>query len=456
MTPYLLVDFGTTSTKAALVDLDTGAFAHPQRYPAIPSIPGPSGHFELPLGALRRRFLEICADGQAQAPLHGILLCSEMHGFALLDAQDQPLGNYISWKDERSRHPLGGQDTFSLVAGQLGPDFKQLTGMRPRPGFPLMNLIHQGRAAALPNRALLLSLPCWLSRCCGEATGLIHPTMLAGMALYDLGRSEVSAELLALVRDLTGCTLDLGRPAPPQAVAGYWCQDGARVPIYAGVGDHQCAVLGAANLPGQSLSLNLGTGSQASVIGGESHNEELETRPFFDELPLQTITHIPAGRALAAHLGFLSQIRGSEAQGFWDLLAALGEAELAGATMHFDLSMFKSARGYQEGGGITGIEEDAYTLENYLSSLLRSFLDQYLEVRDLLDPPHQLAQAILSGGLARNLPRLHQLFARRAGLEALPATPLDETLLGLRTLALVADGRAATVLEAQRIFGRAC
>lgn len=135
MTPYLLVDFGTTSTKAALVDLDTGAFAHPQRYPAIPSIPGPSGHFELPLGALRRRFLEICADGQAQAPLHGILLCSEMHGFALLDAQDQPLGNYISWKDERSRHPLGDRIPSPWWPGSWARTSSSLPACAPGPAF---------------------------------------------------------------------------------------------------------------------------------------------------------------------------------------------------------------------------------------------------------------------------------------------------------------------------------
>jgi sugar (pentulose or hexulose) kinase len=457
MAPYLLVDFGTTSTKSALVDLDTGAFAQVRRYAAIPNIAAPHGHFEIPLEALRRRFLEICADGQAQAPLRGILLCSEMHGFALLDRQGRPLSNYISWKDERSREEVQGRDTFSLVAGQLGPAFKQLTGMRPRPGFPLMNLAHLGRAIALPAAARLVSLPCWLARCTGEAADLIHPTILAGMALFDLRRAAVSAELLALLRDLTGCAFSLGEPAPAHQVAGYWRQGGARVPIYAGVGDHQCAVLGAANLPRQSLSLNLGTGSQASVIGGDGPGSELELRPYFDEHLLQTITHIPAGRALAAHLDFLAQVRGApDSREFWAMLAALGETGLQQATLRFGLSLFKSARGYREGGSIAGIEEGAYTLENYLASLLASFLDQYLEVRDLLDPHHRLDRAILSGGLARNLPRLHQLFARRAGCQALPATSLDETLLGLRTLALVADGRASTALEAQGIFGRNC
>ncbi|MCC7261635.1 MAG: hypothetical protein IT369_03840 [Candidatus Latescibacteria bacterium] len=457
MTPYLLIDFGTTSTKSAVVDLDTGAFAHQRRYPAIPSVAGPQGHFEIPLGALRERFLRICADGQAQASLQGILLCSEMHGFALLDQAGQPLSNYISWKDERSLEPVQGQDTFSLVAGQLGPAFKDLTGMRPRPGFPLMNAAHLGRSTSLPSKVRLVSLPCWLAAGPAATAAGIHPTILAGLGLYDPRRGAVATPLLLLLRELTGAAFAVGEAAPASQAAGYWGQDGARVPIYVGVGDHQCAVLGAGNLPGQTLSLNLGTGSQVSAIDGRGAAGELETRPYFDTHLLQTITHIPAGRALAAHLDFLAQVRGVPTpQDFWSMLACVDQDQIDRATLTFGLSLFKSARGYRDGGSINHLEEGSFTLENYLASLLRSFLDQYLEVRALLDPDHRLEPAILSGGLARNLPCLHQLFSRRARCQALPATPVDETLLGLRTLALVAAGRARTCLEAQAIFGRTC
>lgn len=456
MTPYLLVDFGTTSTKSALVDLDTGLFSHEGRYPALPRVAGPAGQFEISLEALGRRFRQICADGHARAPLEGILLCSEMHGFALLDESGRPLSNYISWKDERSLERVAGQDTFGLIARELGPAFKALTGMRPRPGFPLMNAAHLGRCQRLPERVRLVSLPCWLAGAEGAAAGM-HPTMLAGLAVYDLGRGEVAAELLALLRQLTGVSFGVAAPAPASQIAGYWRHERGRVPVYVGVGDHQCAVLGAANLPGQTLSLNLGTGSQVSVIDGRATAPELETRPYFDTHLLQTITHIPAGRALATHLDFLGQVRGgADSREFWAMLAALDQAALDQASLGFGLSLFKSARGYDGGGSISRIEEGQYTLPNYLASLLGAFLDQYLEVRDLLDPDHLLRRAVLSGGLARNLPRLHQLFGQRAACEALPATTVDETLLGLRTLALVAAGRAASCLEAQEVFGRQC
>ena len=147
MTPYLLIDFGTTSTKAAAVDLDTGTFSPPRSFPSVAILPAPAGHSEVSLEGIGARFEEICryyrdAVGLALA---GIVLCSEMHGFAVLDERNRPLTPYIGWRDERSLEPVDGVSTFDLVIGRLGSSFKAITGMNPRPGFPLLNLIHLGR-----------------------------------------------------------------------------------------------------------------------------------------------------------------------------------------------------------------------------------------------------------------------------------------------------------------------
>ena len=105
---------------------------------------------------------------------------------------------------------------------------------------------------------------------------------------------------------------------------------------------------------------------------------------------------------------------------------------------------------------IDGILEGALEVDNYLASLLRAFVNQYVKAIDLLEPQHHVDRAILSGGIARNLPNLRDLLAWRTGYEVLPATEIDESLLGLRTVALVADGRAGSCFEAQRMFGRDC
>ena len=80
-------------------------------------------------------------------------------------------------------------------------------------------LVHLLRESSLPDGLHVVSLPDWLARASGEATGLGHPTMLAGLALYDLDAGRASDELLALVRDLTGRAVRVGVPAEAAAVA---------------------------------------------------------------------------------------------------------------------------------------------------------------------------------------------------------------------------------------------
>jgi len=465
MGPYLLIDFGTTSTKSALVDLDTGVFSHFERHSAIPPQPAPAGHHEVPLEAIRSRFDEICSHYCDLSPdLGGVVLCSEMHGFAVLDSDTRrPLTPYISWLDARALD----SDTFSLVCQRLGDRFRDITGMRPRPGFPLLNLTHLARSAGLPTSALVVSLPAYLAA--GEsppdAPVLEHPTILAGMAVYDVRTRQVSAELLDLVRDLTGFAPLLGVPAEPAVVAGHWSGGECPLPVFVGVGDHQCSVLGSCTTPGNAASLNLGTGSQVTVISRPVPGAEVEVRPYFDQRQLCTVTHIPAGRALAEYVGFLERVLAaggpaSEGQAtrpdFWQRLSALTLSDLDAATLEIDLSIFEGARGYSDGGGITRVHEGSLTPDNYLASLLKTFVEQYVDVLQAFDPGHDLERLVLSGGIARNLPNLATLLQERTGYETTPATELDESLLGLRSLALVADGRSPTCVEAQKVFGRDC
>ncbi len=466
MDRFLLVDFGTTSTKSALLQLDGGRFEHLRRHPALPALPGPAGRHEVPLAAIRERFHDLCADAWAASGsgFDGIVLCSEMHGFALLDPRTrEPLTQYVSWLDGRSLERVDGRSSFDLVAAHLGDGFRRLSGMRPRSGFPLINLVHCGRTMDLPAEVEIVSLPGWLCRAEDGGPPPEHPTILAGMALYDVSRKEVAPDLLETARELGGVSPIPGEPCSEETAAGYWAGPRGPVPVYAGVGDHQCSVLGAGVVEGTTASVNLGTGSQVAVPRAP-RDQAFEHRPYFDGLDLTAVTHIPAGRALGEFVGFLQQISertpaaagGPPRPDWWAELAALGPPEVDAATLEVDLAVFEGARGFRSGGGIGGLLEGGLTPGNYLASVLRAFVTQYAEVLDELDPGRRLERVALGGGIARNLPHLAELLARASGRTVRGACALDESLLGLRALALRCAGRASTAAEAWRLHGRAC
>ncbi len=454
MTHFLLLDFGTTSTKSTLVDLDSGEFTPPESHSALANRATRPGRSEFDPLEVHQRFEAICARYYARTPFAGIALCSEMHGFVVLDEQDKPLTHYISWKDERSLEPAHGESAFDAVLNAVGDRFTALTGMKARPGFAPMNFLHLSREVSLPPTVRIVDLPGWLCRAGGHSTGYAHPTMLAGLALYDVQQGTIAEELVETVQHLSASRVLLDAPADTGQVAGYWDAGARRVPIYVGIGDHQCSLLGAGLVSTDSLSINLGTGAQVSTLYCPSPPVEAETRPYFSDRMLRTITHIPGGRALAEYIGFLGEI-GEATTDFWQLLAACRVEDVQASTMQFGLGLFPGARAYDGGGYIRSIGEGELTLKNYLCSLLKAFVEQYVDVLRLFDPMRQMQAVLLSGGIARRLPIVGELVQIESDYPTQEATALDESLIGLRAVALAAH-QQTDALSAQPIWGRTC
>ena len=458
---YLLMDFGTTSTKSAVVDLETGWFSHVRSHAALSNCSDVTGHYEISPAALLDRFNGICASYYRDLGIRfaGIAFCSEQNGFVALDEENHPLTNYVSWKDERSTEEIDGISSFDLVTKHIGADFKRISGWRPGAGLPVMNTVHLGRTGKLRGMAKIATLPEWLALCSGDSTCVVHDTMIHCQGLYDVHHKKPSAEIVGVVEELSGVKCVFNPVAPAHAIAGYWHGPDAKIPIYAGVGDHQCAVLGACNVPRASISLNLGTGSQVAMIDPPVIRDEFEVRPYFDSQVLGAVTRIPGGRALADFVRFLEDIcisMGIEVPDFWQRFSEIDRDDIEMATLDFDLAVFASAWGYTGGGSISNIAEGTLTLRNYLASLYRSWVQQYPKIMRFFDPDHAASRCILSGGAARRMSSLPRVVERLSGYETWPACEIDETLIGLRTIALVAAGRASGCITSQEIFGREC
>jgi sedoheptulokinase len=461
MSKALLIDFGTSSIKSAIVDLKSGEFSFVQSHASGECCSALPRHYEVSPSQLRERFIAICDHYLTDLAIdyEGIVICSEKNGFVALDADNSPITNYISWKDERSLEELEGVDTFSLVVEGLGDQFWAITGWRPGPGLPYMNVTHLARQARIKGECKIVSLPEWLALCSGDSNDVVHDSMLHGLCFYDVRAKIVSETLVEWVEDLTGVRCRFNSVAPTGSISGYWHVAGRRIPIYIGIGDHQTSVLGAGNLPGETISVNIGTGSQVAVIDPEIVPREVELKPYFDSRDLVVVTRIPGGRALAGYVGFLGDVvrasGGTEAD-FWDMLYQLDETSILESSLKFDLATFGSAWNYQGGGKITNIGDGTFTLENYLASLLLSFTQQYVDLMRVFDPQHRISTCVLSGGVPRRIPVLNRLVQRMSGYETKPATEVDESLIGLRALAWVSLQPGTSCLDAQDMFGRKC
>ncbi|MFO1007171.1 MAG: FGGY family carbohydrate kinase [Planctomycetaceae bacterium] len=117
------LDIGSSSIKGAVLDLDTGTVHSIVKEPFPAPLSGlPTGWYEIdPLEVARRtqrvieQLLVIAPDSKS------VFFCGQMGGVVLVDANNRPVTNYLSWRDQRtlSPHP-GGGDFLQEIQRHIG------------------------------------------------------------------------------------------------------------------------------------------------------------------------------------------------------------------------------------------------------------------------------------------------------------------------------------------------
>jgi sugar (pentulose or hexulose) kinase len=266
-------------------------------------------------------------------------------------------------------------------------------------------------------------------------------TLAASFGVYDVGRGRWHEGLLAAA--------GLDRLTWPRVtrwneVAGEIVRGSRRIPVYSPVGDQQAALAGA--LLGESeLSVNIGTGSQVSVVARTFGDGPGKVRPYFDGRYLQTVTHIPAGRALNVLVRMLTRDEAAEIDALWHEVESALET-LESTDLVVDLSFFPSAFGQR--GGISNIHERNLTAGHLFLAAFQNMASNYAAAAEILRPGNEWSSLALSGGIAHRSRRLREIVAARLGCPYRLSPAPEETLTGLACLGRVIAGLEASVAEA--------
>lgn len=426
VTCALLLDFGASRVKSAIIR--DGAIVDSKDYAAPLPCDCNNRHYEVDPNSYLKIFssaLEFFSNYGVQA----IFISSEMHGFILVNDRGYPISNYISWKDERSLlKDRNGSSSFEILTNRLGHHFQRTTGMKARPCYPLFNLhslLHENKIA----RAKVCSLPDFLCTISGYSENLCHATMAAGLGFYDIYKKRLDDDIIKSLDSTT--KLEFATVTDNVAVGGYVVHKKQKIPVYVGVGDHQCAVLGAGNSEA-TVSINLGTGSQVSAISQCCSTQE--QRLFFYNQYLNVITHIPSGRVLNVFCSFFSALNPDF--DFWGKLGSVDLPMVQEASLNFNLTLFESAWFFEQYGQIQGIRENNFTVENFFASLLKCYIIQYVNAVQSICPSPTDKNILISGGIGTKLHNIAEILSHYTNLPAKVYTnKIDETLQGLIMLA---------------------
>ena len=440
MTDILLVDFGTSRVKSVVVSLDSLQVRDEAQVASPEPHFGPAGEVEVSAEAY---WLALEATAGALAARHphvrALWLCSELHGVIVANLAGVPITPYISWRDARaSLVDASGRSMYDRMSNHAEMFFS-LTGMKLRPGLPILSLAFLAARKRLPDAFRLFTLPDWLLWRGGERNPGVHASLAAGTGLYDLDRHDWCPTLFGLA-GIDIQTILTPRIASIGEAAGRIRLGALELPVFGCVGDVQSAAAGVGFPHEAKLVVNLGTGSQV-LCSTPAVPTGIERRPGADGTDFAAITHIPSGRALNVFAELLdgSAKLGGGAPFFWSQFGQLSTVEVLDAKLEVDLNVFGAAWRYEHGGLVGGIKEGGFSPAKLLAGVARGWLTQYAEAMDRLDPSRLEEIVLVSGGLSRRadfiVPAISALSGRTARLAE--TVTGEETLDGLLAMSRI-------------------
>lgn len=434
---FLGIDIGTTFLKGAVLDLDNRNVTLTRRVPVPQPVSGLGQlRYELDPTSILDSIRTLLGELLSVAPdATGLVMCSQMHCLILLDEWGNPRSNIITWKDQRALEPStrGTGTLFDELLQIVGPEERRQLGGEMRVGVPITTLYALQQQGKLPANVYVSSLADFVIAALCHVEPTTDPTLASAHGAFHIEHSDWHRQLIAR---LGFDTLRWPRIQRSGKEVGTAQIGQHRLKCFTPIGDQQCALLGAELEEGE-LSLNISTGSQASLISRELPRGEFQVRPYLDGLWLRTIVSVPAGRSLGLLVDLLTEIgrSGTYPQpNPWEYIKrAVDQVETT--NLEVDLSFFASLTG--DHGSITNIREGNLTVGHLFVAAFRAMAANYARCASILSPARDWSRVVFSGGIAQGFTRLQREILNKLGdpPDRLCTTE-EDTLAGLLVLAM--------------------
>lgn len=216
-------------------------------------------------------------------------LTGQMHGIVYTDQEGLAVSPLYTWQDGR-----GGLPDFESrsICSIFAEDF----GVKVPPGYGMATHLYNVRKGLVPAAAVSF---CTIADYIGmvltrRTCPLVHISQAAGMGLYD-------HEKYAFMRDIIEKN-NIDQGLLPQITTGIEQLGSYRgIPVSVSLGDNQASFLGTVRDSANTILVNVGTGSQISVLSDLYYElPGIEARPLTKELYLLVGAAICGGAAYAA------------------------------------------------------------------------------------------------------------------------------------------------------------
>ena len=421
------IDLGTTSISAAVTDITAGTQLEffTVEHMADMECAHPAFH-EQDARLICEKALTLIDSVMDKYPdIRAIGLTGQMHGIVYLDINGGILSNLINWQDKRGDIPT-----------EEGPShceyMRRITGMHIATGYGLASHFYNLQNSLVPeNAATFASIMDVLGmRLTGRRAPLIHNSVAASFGLFD----NVTGAFVHL--DSLGITgISIPEVTDDYALLGTY--RGAQVSV--AIGDNQASILGSVKDIDSSVLINIGTGSQISMVTDAlTATDAIEIRPLTKGRFIACASALCGGNAYALLERFFREYTSAGSQ-YDRLNSMLEKAYMSGIQpLAVDTSFMGKRHDPAAAGSITGITFENFTPAamalGFINGMCRE-LYSHFEGR-MTGKKYVVA----SGNAVQKIPVFRSVAADMFGMPVMISENREEASLGAALFACVACG----------------
>lgn len=392
-----------------------------------------------------------------QPDVSGIGLTGQMHGIVYLDKSGRATGPLYTWQDGRAGQLTGGMDSPTYAQ-----QFSDLTGYTVAPGYGLATHYYNVSGQLVPERAVsFCTIADYIAmRLVNSEVPLIDATQAAGIGGFSLGTGDFDRNAIGMA----GIDPSLLPQVVPSGTAIGSTAQG--IPVYTSLGDNQASFLGSVPQPGESLLLNIGTGSQLSAWLPDCAKapSAMEIRPFPGGGVLMVGAALSGGKSYALLEGFFRKLitayTGEAPTDLYSLMSRLLSEEVPGSAstrLTVNTQFLGTRTDPEKRGSVEGITLENFTPGRLAHAFLQGMVD---ELRGFLAELEQqgagtFSRLIGSGNALRSNPVLCAKAEAAFGLPLELGEHAEEAAVGAALCAAVGSGEIASFSEAGAYLSRA-
>ncbi|HNX13313.1 MAG TPA: FGGY family carbohydrate kinase [Oscillospiraceae bacterium] len=442
------LDIGTTSICATVVEGVSGEVLETVNTANVTFLPSQTwAKIQDPVKILSKAETLIAELTQKHASIGAIGVTGQMHGIVYLDSNGQAVSPLYIWQDGRGDLVYQENQTYTQYLSDL-------TGYHLATGYGAVTHFYNLKTSLVPKEAVTFcTIHDYVAlKLAGRDYPLTHTSDAASFGLFDL--QNVRFDITALEK--AGMNPSIF-PAVTDQFEVIGKTDGG-IPVSVAIGDNQAGFLGSVKDPQASILVNVGTGSQISLLADTYRREKaMETRPLTEKSFLLVGASLCGGRAYAILEHFFRSViemTGISSDRLYPNMDKLSEGF---ETLEDKLIISTQFSGTREDpalrSSIQNLGIDNFTPQHFIVGVLEGVVNElYLMYKQLNINDHQRTVLIGSGNGIRNSAVMRKMFSLKFGLPIRVPLYKEEAAYGAALSAMTACGFYADILQAQQII----